>query len=657
MPHPKTRKIPKWLPALCVALVPALIQVIWLLHNTQLPISDAAAPLERSYFIAQYAFHHQWSEFIHALYKMREWRPIALYLVEVPFQLLAGGNLMLAAAGLTLFCTFISTLYIYRLLRLTLDAGPSALGAVLLGLTPLVQWPSAYFAFSETVFLPAVLATLYHLVRSRDLQDARHSSYFVLAAFVAFIMRPIESLTHLAPIFILFMALGWKKKIMSFGQIYAVACVVMTSVTVLILAAWFHHGFDPHSGIFLVPERAKIFTQIGMVAFALTGVLFLGLFGSLAYVHWWSRSRPPYLLQAFSGLCLLTVLYYWKFVSNLVEWVYECSLSKDATGIIKPPFYEIIRSYILGAGLLPFAVVSLLGLTSFFFCITKEQRKQLLHQPLLYLVALLPVPLILALFTVQFTQRKVTTALCVLFILLIIPALMKGRVWYLRLGVLALVATWQLAGLVWIYSAHTQTVALGYTVGASDLARSSAEAPRGAFPDLVTIKPNPHDTVANYIVDNAARHGFKHIILPVIGTNSRTVDPLLVSNLVTARNPEVDAFFPHYLAEVYTQQSIPEFFKSTGADALLIVADEPAIAPAQDIARFNALRDATWIVNDKLAYDLLALQASGKIEKTAGIKKIECTIIASTSIQMCMYAIPHKNLTIDSRKNDDPGNN
>ncbi len=147
-------------------LFPLSTQFIWLLHNTQLPRADAVEQLATSYHIFAAFKAHHWGNFFSELYMRHyQWRPTGFYLLEFPFQILSGGDMMFTTRGVTLLCTLVSCIYLYLLLRIWLAPLLSVLATTLLGVMPSVAWSSTFLAFSEIAFLPAILAAIYHLIR------------------------------------------------------------------------------------------------------------------------------------------------------------------------------------------------------------------------------------------------------------------------------------------------------------------------------------------------------------------------------------------------------------------------------------------------------------------------------------------------------------
>ncbi len=623
--------------ALSAAFLPVLIQAIWLSHNTQLPTSDAVGALLQSSYIAHYAIDHDWAAFFSALFTMRDWRPIALYLVEVPFQVISGGNLMFTVAAMTLLCTLTSCLYIYRLLCLVLEQRVAALGTALLGLLPLVQWPATFLGYAEAVLMPAVLATAYHLIRSRELHDARHSVYCVLVTVAAFALRPAEAALFLIPLYTTFLSVAWHRRSITGAQVYFTITLVMVSASVLVLSGWWPHGFAfPRSEIFNDEARGKWFVKTGSTILIATGLL-LG-YGIRQYIYnhltlrqifpeyfsprlrgeiegnYGSILCPPYIIHVSVGVCVLVVSYYWGYVPQLVEWLYITTwgnLASPGNSIL-----ETLWHFILSAGLLPFTGITLLGIISYIFCLTREQRQWLLHQPLLYLTMLVPFALLVVLTSAQHSQRKITIALCAHLLLMMIPALMQGRWQGARITLLTAIAVWQLTGVAWISTGRPHTAWLEYTIGSHD-----------AFPPMVTARPNPHEVVADFVVAYAKRNGLRQIALPLVRNGFTVIDPFLLRALILLRNKSIEPILSEPLS--YDAHTTPDFLRASHTPFLLII-------DSSTVEKLSTLRDQAWLPIDKIAYDLLILQSTGRLE-ALGAHKRDCVMFPVFHAQACLF--------------------
>jgi len=620
--------------AILATFLPPLVQLAWILHNTQLPVADAVEPLLNSFYTYQHAAHHEWWKFLSSLYTMRDGgRPIGFYLVEVPFQLLSGGNLMFAAAATTLLCTSLTCLYIYRLLHIVIEPWPAALGTVLIGLTPVVQWPATSFALTEVAFMPAALAAIYYLIRSQNLQLVRESICFLLALFIALMMRPVESILHFLPLCALVILLAWRRRSITPQHLYAMTMVASAAVCILLLVGVWQRGFA------LPSNRLGVMVLVSSIAIT-AAVMLLGLLYFIFYQGWryLRLQEPPYVLPVFAALCGLSVLYYFPYILPLVEWIYATSFGNLASTIEKPPLLQVLEGFALCTGSMPFVVITALGALSLLLSHSKERRKMLLTHPLMYLACLIPLPLLMALATVQFAQRKMTMAICAWLILMLIPALMPGGKRGMRIKLLTFAALWQLGGVLWIYTGHPYTEFFSSTIGVRELSFINPMLPRNAFAELVTTTPNPHETIADFVIKSAQRHGYKRVGLELPGNGPRMIDPFLLAGLIRVRSDAVEAKYVPFTHE-FDNYSLLQMLQIVGDDAFLLVPDRPTTPSPEETQRFKILVRDSWVSSDKLAFALLALDAQGKLEEL-GFKKSDCTKVAPTKLEVCMFEVP-----------------
>lgn len=626
----------KWISALYVLsaiLLPVSIQLIWLYHHTQVPQSDATEPILSSFLVYNHLAHHEWGAFFRTFFTMRAGRPIAFYMTEVPFQIISHGNLLFTAKAVTVLFTSLNCLYTYLLLRLLLDRKEAMLGTMVLGLMPVFQWAAAFFALTEIAFMPATLAAIYYLIRSENLTNVRYSIYFVLAAFVAFCMRPVEAFLHFLPVFMFLLGLMWHRRQLAFPHIYTVLTAAMVGTSLLIFS-WFKHDGPLSSP----DDKAfKVYIHRAYVISYITTFMFGYLLGALISSASWRQAlkkHSPNVLLCFIALSGLVTFYYYSFVVHLVNWVYSCSIGELAAEYQKASMFVIWEMILLSAALLPFCIVSIMGIFSLVFCLSKEQKTMLLHHPILYLAGLIPLPFIMVFISIQAGQRKVTTMLGAFLIMMAIPALMRGRWWHTRITLLVMVLAWQIGGLAWLYNDHPSTTLLRYTVAG------------GTMPALITLDPNPHDEVANFIISAARKHGYKKVMMPIIG-NARVLDPFLISAMVKMYSGgQVEGVFVPYLIPNYNSGMIAKLLQDSGGDAFIILPDQPIAHSEKEVPRLKELRDKAWYAMDKIAYDLLILYAENKVD-TVGGKKVECDMVGSIfsaerNVEVCMYEIEKK---------------
>lgn len=613
---------------LATMCLPLLVQLTWLLHNTQLPIADADEQLVSSHHIYTYFAGHHWLDFLGELSRARmtQWRPTFFYLFEVPFQLISGGDLMFTTCGVTLLCTAVSCFYVYRLLRLALEPAQASLGTTILGLLPTTQWPDMYLGFSGDAFLPAIFATMYHFIRSNNLQDKRHKIYFIAAVVTAFAVRPVEAFNHLAPVMLIFLTLAWHYKQINNDQLYRIILSALLSASVLCLSGVLASGVTFNSPIFTDQGRGIVFGKITTIIVIVTSIALI--YGLAKLVYTWRKNggKLSAIESGFLSIFALSVLLYLHTVPKLVEWVYMCSLGtlgaeeKDA----RPHTITILASFVKNTGVIPFDLIIITAVLSFAFCLTEQQRKQLLRHPLLYLFVLIPPTLLMTLISAQYLQRKITVVMDAFLLVLLIPALARGRLFYVRNALFLLLVASQFYG-TFMIATDAQTHPW------------QARIAGGAYPIMVTTNPNPNTTVFDFMEDVSKRNRYKLISEPIWTDTSFIVDPFIL--IMLANTTDNGIHFTYPFSPAYTADTLPQFLAGDEDAFLLINAFSGKME--QSPSQATALRKMSTEnpdPNEKLRFDLQALYAEDKL-KDMGVIKKECMIIDAINHEACLFEV------------------
>lgn len=607
---------------LAAVLLPLIAQYLWLMHNTQLPIADADEQLRSAYMLYHYLADGEISKFLRKLYVIRggQWRPTAYYIIQLPFLLISHGNLMFAVRAATLACTLVTCLYINRLLCLALAPWLAALGTALLGLVGIVQWPGTLLGFSESAFLPAVLATCYHLLRSDDLRDGRQCAYMVIAAGVAFMMRPVEAAMHLVPLFAFFLFILWQQRKISGQTIALIAVGGLVSLSLLFLGGMFHHGSMAASEIYTDPARGHFFNQCAVAIYIATvlGVILLA---------WTRRGANPcagYGLHSFVALYAFIILFYFPYVTKLVEWVYMCSVGPLGAANQRPPLTDIvIDNLLLPTGCIPFLGITILGMFAWITA-NKESRLALVKHPLAIVLSVIPITLLMILFSPQFLLRKATVILTVWLLVMLMLALTPGRFRPHRIVAVALLAVVQFTCMSWMGTALPMPPSLQYVTGS-------------AAPIMVTLEPNPNEVLTEFLLSNAKRHHYTAIGLAISTDNGDIVDPFLLSAMATIYQSPAAASY-HFIAR-FDDSSVKNFLAGNDSAFLLIHELPGEFKKSSADANYYAQRiKDTSGPNDKLDASLAYLYAQGKLE-TMGVRKGECIMLAGLNKEACLFEI------------------
>lgn len=625
---------PKTDPLLYVAaaLLPITVLCAFFYHNTQLPGADAIGMFSRSFTIYHYAMEGEWGAFFKGIYNERDWRPTAYYVFLIPLQFLTGGDFMRTAQAAEILSRLVMLYYTLRLLMLVLPARSAALGTAVLGLLPAVQWPAGMFAFSEGIFMPAAFAAIYYLIISDYLASKRFAVYFVIAATIAFITRPVESLSHLGPVFSVFLYMAYRRGLFTWKQLYVVGVISSLLLSLLLVKGWIKGMDFTPVAIASLRERGKVYIRVSRVVFIVTAALLAGGIGKLAYTH---RERirtymrdllqSTYIVHSFCAFVLLTVLFFIGHVPQLVEWVYSTSLGELAVQIEPRPLSDIILEYFTCAGVLPFTCVALLGIASFLMCIDAAQRKVILRHPLMLVLAMIPLTLILVLGSKQYFSRKVTLMVLAFLMVCMVAALAPGRFWRTRVVMLTALLATQFAGGMYVSTGHEHGREVAYIIGSTN-----------ANPRVVTTDPNPHTSYYEFMREMAQKHGIKNALLPM----TSQIDPFQISAMCHMGGV-LGCRYPFIPEDFDDSTTIHKMLKDSGAEAIMLNMDtENAFARTpEEAARFAELVPLSFAPNDKMKYALLRDYSLGVLETKYGLKQLECRIMPATKLEACMFLI------------------
>jgi hypothetical protein len=197
-------------------ILPISLMILWQLNNIGYPFADAGDFLGTAGSISNLFHNGKIAEGIYELYATKPWRPVSFHLVLFPFMLISKNNILFTAACVHIICLSLIIIYAYYIFRIISDCKIScSLSAISIGLLSTSFFPGEMFLFAEVGLTPAVLASIYHLHASKFMTLKKHSICVLIAILFAFTLRPIEAITHLIPVLILFFYLGCKENIFS----------------------------------------------------------------------------------------------------------------------------------------------------------------------------------------------------------------------------------------------------------------------------------------------------------------------------------------------------------------------------------------------------------------------------------------------------------
>ncbi|GEM_PF-2128906 len=576
------------------AILPVFFTMIWLFTNSQLPTADAT-----DYLVTGHTIYHHftdngiWYGLLHFDIE-RGWRPIFFSVFTVPFLLISKGNVSFAYQAVALGCVLASAIYVYLLSRLVLDRVSSIIAANLICLLPLVQMPVLQF-YAEAALFPVVIGTLYHLIQSDYFRVKKHMYGFIICFSLAIVIRPVEAVTELFFVLIVFLSAGWYRGVFSLKQIMTVIALGFSSLYLLLFNAGTHfishYPFQPIDGGVYDIKLAK------SINLTLTATLYCVIltWGGLAWMNFTAQGRrlctgtgkplsDPPLIFAFAAVFVLVMLWFLPHAFQTYVWVYRTSFGDLAEMsvkmLMKKPVWEVLRYFTFLESAIVVEGILLVGLAGLMAAGKQKWRDVFLSYPFIYLLLLIPFPVWEVLKTVQTAPRKMNLAFPAFILALLMIGLQRGKLWKLR------------AFSVTILLALQFGFALGLVYPAISGIKSYV-AKLGSYPEPVRLQPNPHDEVIRFLDQQAKHYHLQHIAIEVNAESTLPVDPFLVIMMNRISNKTYTIGYP-YLS-TYTDV---ELEKINGNDAVFL-ADKKSDMVVSDAAakmyheRFETEANAT----------------------------------------------------------------
>jgi hypothetical protein len=288
---------------LLIAMMTTMTAILSLWHhnNHALPQSDAITYLSDAY--RHYINFYDKGLFIGLLdfYSNRGWRPQIFPYFSVPFWIAFGKNPFIAIICVSIFFLNLLAFYVYKLLRLSLNQFSSVICTVIIITYPLVFNYYLTF-FSELAYMPIFLATIYHLHKTDNFSNIRHSVIAALFSALLIALRPAESIIFLVLAIPLNLYLSYKKGNVSFNEL--LKCI---SFSLFIFVLLFYYTYILPYG------RLKLFL--------------IPIFSYFFYLAIKSHiDRKANIALLFTLILFSSVFIYWApAVDKLINWTIEAS--------------------------------------------------------------------------------------------------------------------------------------------------------------------------------------------------------------------------------------------------------------------------------------------------------------------------------------------
>lgn len=170
-------------------------------------------------------------------YPMAFHKPLLLGATGALALSVCGGSIKFAMLFHNSILAAIFLTYLYLLLRIYLSPLRAAAAGTFIGSLAWVL--SLYGKFeAEVLYLPAVLAAFYHLLRSCGLANFRHGALHALWFAVAVLSRPVEALFFLGPPIAITLVQGVRERCLDRRVVAALGAALV------VIFAWFHSSLN-----------------------------------------------------------------------------------------------------------------------------------------------------------------------------------------------------------------------------------------------------------------------------------------------------------------------------------------------------------------------------------------------------------------------------
>lgn len=258
---------------------------LWHHYNHALPQSDAITYLSDGFYHYRSFYEQGFIKGLIGLYLERGWRPQIFPVFSVPFLILFGSNPFNAVIGVSLLFGALLISYLYLILRISLTPIYAATLAFFIATHPFIFQYNLIF-FSEVSYLPLLLATFYHLLKSEFFINRRQSLLAgIFAGFVTYI-RPAEAIIFLPIALAPFIFIALRRKNFALKEVAISTNIALATGVILFYTTYL---LPPHQIKYLL---VLIFTIVAIKKFKSSYlaqnsfVVFVFAFFTTTLIYW-----------------------------------------------------------------------------------------------------------------------------------------------------------------------------------------------------------------------------------------------------------------------------------------------------------------------------------------------------------------------------------
>jgi len=607
--------------AILATLVPISLMIIWQMENESLPFADANDFIGTAGIISNFFLNGNILEGLWELFSAKPWRPVSFHLILFPFMLISKNNILFTAACVHSLCLFFIITYSYYIFRKLSECKFSCfICAVFIGLLPYSFFPGGdYMLFAETALTPAVLAVIYHLYSSDYMRIKSHSFYSLIAMIIAFTIRPIEAITHLLPLLVFFIYLGYKNKVFSASLILNIIKVILVALLIL-----FMRGLDldidhrivkinnPNSAD-LYELALKFIIAISFIFFIPSILLKLKQFYKFVYS---SRkvNNNSYALIIFTILSFSILIWFFDSWRDLYSWIYRTQFGDIAKGtVVHSSYLQIpmsinelwakIHTQLAHGGFLPYIVILISSIIAFVSRLKNNIKKnKTIYLYLFYSIIFAALPVLI---TIQDTPRKFTLSYIVILIIGIIYILSAKKIKNIFIAVITSVVI-------------LQSISIYKIANSTELKQFSFISGNLKKPGKSPMEPK----IIKLIYENSKKYKFKNVELTYLYPDithdiftSAMIDALIPTKSYFTKLPVV---FENYNTEWLTE-------RIKHSDAMFIINPYGSLDESKLFEEkfFNEIGKSD-LAQYKFYSELMYLYFSKKLSKNHGYIVVEC---------------------------------
>ena len=431
--------------AFIAALIPLLLMVLWQINNVGLPVADANDFLYSASSLSHYLYDGNIDRFLYALYAEKPWRPVSFHLFLFPFMFISGNNVLFTFSVIHSLALFFIIFYSYYIFRLVcISKLTCLLAAIVIGTLSNSFFPGGTHLFAETILTPALLASIFYLVKSNYMTDKKNSIYALIAMTICFTIRPIEAIIYLLPIIIFFLYFGFRERIFKGATIIKILQFIFTLFFLLALVKGFDISLIAKDQIKLLHDgRAEILYTSIFKYFSSIVIIFLFpliLILSRDVFLWIKNSKEnnneSYVVIIFTSLSFLIFIWFLESWRDLYIWIYQTNFGQVAkANELVNHFFSVPLSFsdiynrffeqLKFSGLVPFILIFFITIISVLYKLYSKIKFS--NKIYYYVFASSVIACIPVLITISNTSRKfaLTYILFILFGILIFISIKK----------------------------------------------------------------------------------------------------------------------------------------------------------------------------------------------------------------------------------------